>query len=65
MLQISLAAARVNAQMTQKEVALALNKSVSAVKSWESGRSIPDAIVFQALCKLYKIPEDCIFLKRL
>ena len=62
MFQISMEAARINAKLTQKEVASSMGKSLSTVRNWECGRSIPDAIEFQNLCKLYQIPPDAIFL---
>lgn len=62
MFQISLEAARVNANKTQADAAKALNRSVSTIKNWESGRSIPDASDFRALCALYRIPADLVFL---
>lgn len=38
---ISLAAARVNAKLTQKEFAKACNVSESTVVSWENGKTLP------------------------
>lgn len=64
MYQITLEAARVNAKMTQKEVAARMEKSLSTIRNWETGRSIPDAIEFKRLCMLYQIPTDAIFLPK-
>lgn len=64
MFQVSLAAARVNARKSQKDAAAAVGKSVSTVKSWESGRTAPDAVSFCKLCDLYKVPVDLIFLPK-
>ena len=41
MIQISLAAARVNAQMTQEEVAKKMNVSKNTVVNWEKGKTEP------------------------
>ncbi len=60
-LQISLAAARVNAEMTQEEVATAMNVDRTTVIRWEKARKIPDHIEAQRLAELYRIPLDNIF----
>ena len=38
-IKISLAAARVNANMTQEQAAAAINVSKSTINSWENGKS--------------------------
>ena len=43
MLKISLAAARVNAGLTQKELADKCLVSESTVVSWEAGKTLPNA----------------------
>ncbi len=60
--QISLAAARVNAEMTQEEVAEKLGVSKQSVVNWEKGRTKLSIATFKTLCNMYKIPEDKIFL---
>ena len=40
-LQISLAAARVNANMTQEDVAKAMNVSQTTIVNWEKGKVVP------------------------
>ena len=62
-LQISLAAARVNAGMTQEEVAEKMRISKQTIVNWEKGRVIPSFATVQALSSLYGIPMDNIFLK--
>lgn len=62
MLQISLAAARVNANLTQRDVAKALGISTQTLVNWESGRTEPSANQARALASLYKIKLDYIFL---
>lgn len=61
-LQISLAAARVNAHMTQQDVASAVGVSKSTIISWENGKTCPNSIMLLKLSDLYKIPIGNIFL---
>ncbi len=61
-LKISLAAARVNAQMTQNDVARALHVSKTSVVNWEKGKTMPSLATVYVLSDLYKIPADNIFL---
>lgn len=62
MFKISLAAARVNANMKQAEVAKELAISKTTLISWEKGKSSPKINQFKKLCQLYGISEDFIFL---
>ena len=48
-IKISLAAARVNAGLTQKELAEKCGVSESTVLNWESGRSLPNVRKLNAL----------------
>lgn len=57
-LKISLAAARVNAGLTQEEVAKKLHVSNKTVGNWETGKAEAQFIVLEALARLYKIPVD-------
>lgn len=59
-IKITLEAARVNAGLSQKEVAEHLKVSNKTVCSWESGKTFPSAEKIDALCKLYNLPYDCI-----
>lgn len=61
-IQISLAAARVNAGMTQQEVAEKMHVSKKTIVNWEKGKISPSFATVNALSELYKIPEDNIFL---
>ena len=61
-LKISLAAARVNAKMTQEEVAKAINKSKNTIVNWENGKTMPDTPALTMLASLYNISIDNIFL---
>lgn len=62
--RISLAAARVNAEMTQEEVAKIMHVAKQTVGNWEKGKVVPKPAQFEMLCKIYNAPVDCIFLKR-
>ena len=63
-LQITLAAARVNAGMTQKEAAEALGINRLTLVKWENGQVIPGTIQLIALSNIYKIPIDNIFVPK-
>lgn len=58
MLKMTLKALRVNAGMTQKEVAKALNKSNKTICNWENGVTSPNAEDCCAICELYKVSYD-------
>lgn len=60
-LQISLAAARVNAGLTQAEVAEALHVSKRTIVNWEKGKVVPPFSSIQVLADMYGIPVDYIF----
>lgn len=62
-LQITLAAARVNAGLTQSDVAKEMQISNQTIVSWEKGRITPKPAQFQMLARIYKIGVDDIFLK--
>lgn len=63
-IQISLAAARVNAGLTQRDVAAALSVGPQTVCAWEKGTTEPKASQALALAELYNMPLDCIFLPK-
>ena len=58
MLKITLAAARVNAGLTQKEVADMLDVSNKTVCNWENGKSYPSPKQIDMLCEIYGISYD-------
>lgn len=62
MIQISLAAARVNANLTQEEVAKIMNVSKQTIINWEKGRIMPGIPEIEMLSRIYNIPLDNIFL---
>lgn len=61
-LQISLAAARVNAGLTQEDVAKKMKISKNTLVNWEKGKAEPTVSQGRKLSVLYKIPLDNIFL---
>lgn len=61
-LKITLAAARVNAGLTQEQVAKALNVGKQTIVSWEKGKTEPKVSQSRQLSELYNIPLDYIFL---
>ena len=63
-MKISLKAARVNAGLTQSDVARYLKKNKQTIVNWETGRTPIDMGNFTALCSLYKISKDFIFLPK-
>jgi transcriptional regulator with XRE-family HTH domain len=58
MLRITLKAARINADLSQKEAAEQLHISNKTLCNWENGVSYPDAEQIDALCKLYGVHYD-------
>lgn len=61
-LQISLAAARVNARLTQEEVAKKMKISKNTLVNWEKGKAEPTISQGRQLSTIYKISLDNIFL---
>lgn len=61
-IQISLAAARVNAGFTQAEVAKRLHISSRTILNWENGVVKIPFISLKVLSELYNIPMENIFL---
>lgn len=61
-IKISLAAARVNARLTQDEVSKALRISKKTLGNWENGTAEPSFASLLALANLYGIPVNNIFL---
>ena len=58
MVKISLRAARVNAGLSQKEVAISLGISNKTLSNWENGDTFPSAQNIERLCELYKLSYD-------
>ena len=55
---ISIKAARVNAGLTQKELAKAIKKSKNTIVSYESYTTIPDIQTAKAMAKLFNMSVD-------
>ncbi len=64
MLKITLQAARVNAGMTQSQVAKELGVVNKTISNWESGKSIIKAFQLMSLCQLYGVSVDNIILPK-
>ena len=62
--KISMAAARVNANLTQKQTAELMGVHHSTIVSWEAGKTFPTVAQMEHLCRIYKIPIDYIFLSQ-
>lgn len=60
--QISLAAARVNAGLTQVEAAEKAHDSNKTINNWENGKVSPSFANVELLCRIYGISSDYIFL---
>lgn len=58
MLKISLAAARVNKGLTQREVAEKLRISTKTLVNWENGITFPTIEMVYKLCELYGVSVD-------
>jgi DNA-binding XRE family transcriptional regulator len=61
-LQISLAAARVNAKLTQEEAAKRMKIGKRTIINWEKGTAMPSFADVNLLSQIYNIPIDNIFL---
>ena len=59
-LKISLAAARVNAKLTQDDISQRLKVSKNTVVNWESGKTEPTISQARALSKILNFPLDLI-----
>lgn len=60
MYKVSLKAARVNANLEQRQVAEKLGVTTQTILAWEKGRSIPTVDKLKQLCELYECPFDMI-----
>lgn len=56
--RITLAAARVNAGLTQKGVCERLGMAEKTLINWESGKTLPSVDNAQKLCDLYGVKLD-------
>lgn len=60
MKRFSLKAARVNANLSQKEAAEKLGISNKTLCSWENGKTYPDQPMIEKVCNLYGLTYDMI-----
>ena len=58
MFKISIRAARVNAELSQKNAAHHLGVSNKTLGSWENGITFPPADKIPEICELYGCPYD-------
>lgn len=63
-LRITLAAARVNAGLTQSDVAKQMEISKQTIVNWENGKVIPKPAQLFMLSTIYNIPIENIFLPK-
>jgi len=57
-MQISLKAARVNANLTQDEAAARIGVTKATIRNWEKGRSYPTAHQIEIIQREYGVPYD-------
>lgn len=62
--KITLAAARVNAGLSQAEAAHQLGITIATLQNYESGQTIPRWDTVRKIEALYQFPADYIFLSR-
>ena len=58
--KITLRAVRVNANLSQKEAAMALGVNVSTLQNYETGKTVPDWDMVKRIENVYKFPADFI-----
>ena len=58
LIKISLASARVNAGLSQKEAAVKLGISNKTLSKWENSEAFPDALQIAKICELYGVTYD-------
>lgn len=61
-LQITMKAARVNADLTQNEAASRIGVDRTTIVKWESGKTIPSVPKLKMMAEVYGISVDNIFL---
>lgn len=63
--KITLAAARVNAGLTQTEAAEKIGVSQITISNWETGKTSPKMSIVPIIADLYKIPvHDLLFARK-
>lgn len=61
-MKLRLSALRVNAGLTQDEVARRLHINKATLGKWENYKTFPDAMQLNSLCSLYKCTMDDIYI---
>ena len=59
--RVTLKAARVNADLSQKDAAKLLGVSVATLQNYESGETVPDWNLVRLIERIYRFPADYIF----
>lgn len=54
--KLSFKAARVNARLSQQQVADALDVAITTIRNWENGSTSPRLKQYVKLCELYNVP---------
>jgi transcriptional regulator with XRE-family HTH domain len=62
--KITLKAARVNADLSQRAAAAALGVNVATLQNYESGKTIPDWETVKLIEQVYSFPADFIIFVR-
>ena len=57
-MSITLKAARVNKNLTQREAAEVMGISVETIKNWEAGRSYPNVIQLKKIEQTYDVSSN-------
>lgn len=60
--KISMAAARVNANKTQADMAKEMHLSKTTIVKWEKGLVVPKPAQFALYCQICGAPSDVVFL---
>lgn len=62
-MQITLKAARMNKQLTQRDAAARIGVTSDTIGNWERGKSFPNAMQIKRIEEVYKVRyDDLIFL---
>lgn len=62
--KITLKAARVNANLSQKAAADAIGVNVATLQNYETGKTVPDWDIVKRIESVYKFPADFILFAR-
>ena len=62
--RITLKAARVNADLSQREAAKALGVNVSTLQNYETGKTVPDWDMVKRIESVYGFPADFIIFSK-